>query len=91
MGISAYQIDKVIRSYNKQSRSKFRLEINSAPSPDKYGDVVTSSSSEGLAAETYNKISCNLVGVLLKNKKDGYVKSPIMKSCRMSKRIGRSH
>jgi hypothetical protein len=68
MGISAYQVYKVVRAYNKQSRLKSRLEINSAPSPDKYADVVTLSSSEGLVAETYNKIAYNLVGVLLKDK-----------------------
>ena len=31
MGISAYQIEKVWMAYNKQSRLKFRLEMNSAP------------------------------------------------------------
>ena len=41
MGISARQIYKVIKAYNKESRLKSRLEINSAPSPDKYADVVT--------------------------------------------------
>jgi len=67
MGISAYQTEKVIKAYNKQRRLKFRLEINSAPSLDKYPDMVTLSSSEGSAAETYNEISYSLMGVLLKD------------------------
>ena len=40
-GISACQIYKVIKVYITQSRLKSRLQINSAPSPDKYADVVT--------------------------------------------------
>ena len=69
MGISAYQIDKVIQAYGKQIRLKFRVGTNSAPSSYRYADIVTFSGSEGLAAETYNKISYNLVDVLLKDKK----------------------
>ena len=68
MGISAYQIDKVIQAYGKQIRLKFRLGTDSAPSSDRYADMVTFSGSEGLAAEACNKISYNLVDVILKDK-----------------------
>jgi hypothetical protein len=69
MGISSYQIDSVIKAYNKQSNARLRLDIKSAPSPGKHSDVVTLSGNEGLTADTYNKISYNLLDVLLKDKK----------------------
>jgi hypothetical protein len=69
MGISAYQIDNVIKAYNKQSNARLRLDIKSAQSPGKYSDVVTLSGNEGLTAETYNKISYNLLDILLKDRK----------------------
>ncbi len=69
MGISAYQIDNVIKTYSKQSRFQFRHDAKSALSPDNYSDMLTLSGNEGLTAETYNKISYNLMDVLLKDKK----------------------
>jgi hypothetical protein len=68
MTISAYQIDNVIKAYSKQSKAKIRLDVNSAPLQDRYTDVVTLSVSEGLTADTYKKISYNLMDVLLKDK-----------------------
>ncbi len=68
MGISAYQRDKVIQVYGKQIRLKFRLGIDSAPSSDRYADIVAFSGSEGLAAEARNKLSYTLVDVLLKDR-----------------------
>jgi len=47
MGISTYQIDNVIKAYNKQSRLKFRLDAK-ATSLDKFKDVVTLSGNEVL-------------------------------------------
>ncbi len=69
MAITAYQMDNVIKAYNKQSNVRFRLDIKSAPSQGKYTDVVTISGNEGLTADTYNKISYNLVDILLKDKR----------------------
>jgi hypothetical protein len=69
MTISAYQIDNVIKAYSKQSQAKFRLDAKSTPLQDRYADVVTLSGSEGLTADTYTKISYNLLDVLLKEKK----------------------
>ena len=68
MTISAYHVDTVIKAYNKQSRLKFRLDAGSVSSQDKYRDVVTLSGSEGLTADTYKKISYNLLDALLKDK-----------------------
>lgn len=68
MGISTYQIDNVIKAYNKQSRLKFHLDAK-ATSLDKYEDVVTLSGNEALNPEAYAKIAYNLLDVLLKDKK----------------------
>ena len=69
MCISSYQIDSVIKAYNKQSNARLRLDIKSAPSQGIYADMVTLSGNEGLTAYTYNKISYTLVDILLKDKK----------------------
>lgn len=69
MSISTYQIDNLIKAYSKQSKAKFRLDAKSAPSQDRFTDVVTLSGNKGLTADTYNKISYNLLDVLLKDKK----------------------
>lgn len=68
MPISAYQIDNVIKAYSKQNKAKFRLDTKSVPSQDRYRDVVTLSGNTGLTADTYKKISYNLLDVLLKDK-----------------------
>jgi hypothetical protein len=69
MGISSYQIDSIIKAYNKQSNARLRLDFKSAPSQGIYADVVTLSGNEGLTVDTYDKISYNLVDILLKDKK----------------------
>ena len=69
MTISAYQVDNVIKAYSKQSKAKFRQDVKSTPSQDRYADVVTLSGDKGLTADTYKKISYNLMDVLLKDKK----------------------
>lgn len=69
MGIFAYQIDNIIKTYSKQSRLQIRFNAKSAPPSDKYSDVVTLSGNQVLTAETYNKISYNLMDILLKDNK----------------------
>ena len=69
MTISAYQIDNVIKAYSKQCKAKIRLDVKSAPSQDRYTDVLILSGNEGLTTDTYKKISYNLLDVLLKDKK----------------------
>ena len=68
MSISAYQIDNVIKAYSKQNKARVRLDAKSVPSQDRYMDVVTLSGNKGLTADTYKKISYNLMDILLKDK-----------------------
>lgn len=69
MTISAYQVDNVIKAYNKLSKAKFRLDSPQNPSADRYADVVTLSGSDSLRADANKKISYSLLDVLLKDKK----------------------
>jgi hypothetical protein len=69
MTISAYQVDNIIKAYNKQSKARFRLDDQPNPSPDRYADLVTLSGSDFLRADANKKISYSLLDVLLKDKK----------------------
>ena len=69
MSISTYQIDNLIKAYSKKIKAKSRPDAKSTPSQDIYADVVTLSGNEALTADTYKKISYNLLDVILKNKK----------------------
>jgi hypothetical protein len=66
MTISAYQVDNVIKAYNKQSKAKSRFDAPSMPSQDRYADMVTLSGSEDVKADAYKKISYSLLDVLRK-------------------------
>jgi hypothetical protein len=69
MTIAAYQVDNIIRAYNKQSKARFHLDAQQSPSPDRYADLVTLSGSESLRADANKKISYSLLDVLLKDKR----------------------
>ena len=69
MTIAAYQVDNIIRAYNKQSKARFRLDAQQSASPDRYADLVTLSGSESLRADANKKISYSLLDVLLKDKR----------------------
>ncbi|TSA38395.1 MAG: hypothetical protein D4R64_03180 [Porphyromonadaceae bacterium] len=69
MTISAYQVDNIIKAYNKQSKAKFLPDAQQSPSPDRYADLVTLSGSDSLRADANKKISYSLLDVLLKDKK----------------------
>lgn len=69
MTISAYQVDNVIKAYNKQSKTKMRFDAPQASSKDRYADVVTLSGNEEMKADAYRKISYSLLDVLLKDKR----------------------
>jgi hypothetical protein len=71
MTISAYQADNIIKAYNKQSKARFRVDIQQNPSLDKYADSVTISDGDFLKADANKKISYSLLDVLLKNRKIG--------------------
>jgi hypothetical protein len=69
MTISAYQIDNVIKAYNKQQKTKVRFDMGRNPLQDKHGDVVTLSNDVDPGKEAYSKISYSLLDVLTKQKK----------------------
>ncbi len=68
MTISAYQVDNVIKAYNKQSKSQTRLEMQQASPYSNYTDSVTLSGNPDIKADAYQKISYSLLDVLLKGK-----------------------
>ncbi len=69
MTISAYQVDSVIKAYNKQSRMKVKSSIPAGiRSDEKYADVVTLSVGKGQNDEAYKAISYNLLDIILKTK-----------------------
>ncbi len=69
MTVSAYQVDSVIKAYNKQSRMKVKPSIpEGGRSDEKYADVVTLSVGKGQNEEAYKAISYNLLDIILKTK-----------------------
>jgi len=68
MTISAYQVDNVIKAYNKQSKTRLRLDVPQVSSQDRYKDVVTLSHDDGMKDDAYKKISYNLLDVLVKGR-----------------------
>jgi hypothetical protein len=69
MTISAYQVDSIIKAYAKQSKAKFRLDVQRSSSSDRYADPVTISGSDSLRTDANKKISYSLLDLLLKDKK----------------------
>lgn len=69
MTISAYQVDNVIKAYNKQSKTRLRFDVPLVSSQDRYLDIVKLSSSEDIKADAYKKISYSLLDVLLKDQR----------------------
>jgi len=62
--ISAYQVDSVLKAYSKQTRTE--NPVRRKPEVlNKYADIVTLSS-ENDKKEAFDKISYNLVDILLK-------------------------
>jgi hypothetical protein len=66
--ISSYQVDGIIKTYNKQNRLKMKSNIHQVNQNDKYGDVVTLSVGEGQNDAAYKAISYNLLGIILNSK-----------------------
>lgn len=69
MTVSAYQIDNVIKAYNKQSKARLRFDAHRPSTPDKYADVVSLSGNEDFKADAYKKISYSLLDVIVKDKR----------------------
>ncbi len=68
MTISSYQIDGIIKAYNKQNRLKVKSSIPQDNREEKYADVVTLSVGKGPTDATYEAISYNLLDVILNSK-----------------------
>jgi hypothetical protein len=66
--ISSYQVDGIIKAYNKQNRFKVKSKIPQVNRDDKYADVVTLSVGEGQSDAAYKAISYNLLGIILNSK-----------------------
>jgi hypothetical protein len=66
MTISAYQIDNIIKAYNKQSKARVRLDAQPSPATDRYADLVTMSGIDSRRADADKKISYSLLDVLKK-------------------------
>ena len=66
--ISSYQVDGIIKAYNKQSRLKVKSSVPKVSRDDKYADVVTLSVGEGRNDAAYKAISYNLLGIILNSK-----------------------
>ena len=69
MTISSYQVDNVIKAYTKQTKVKIKSDITrESAKGNAYNDVVTLSTKEGNKEDAFEKISYNLVDIILKNK-----------------------
>ncbi len=67
MTISAYQVDSVIKAYNKQSKVKIYQPLTQeAARSDRYADTVSLSGKDERLADAYNKISYSVLDVILK-------------------------
>jgi hypothetical protein len=69
MTISSYQVDNVIKAYTKQTKVKIKSVL-----PQESGkgnartDTVSLSTKENSKEDAYEKISYNLMDIILKNK-----------------------
>ncbi|MCX7817042.1 MAG: hypothetical protein N2317_05995 [Syntrophales bacterium] len=69
MTISSYQVDAVIKTYTKHTRSHVRFENGDEVLPrDQHVDTVTLSRDENLKAEGFSKISYSLLDLLSKKR-----------------------
>jgi len=67
MTISAYQVDGVIKAYNKQYKSRFNFDNGLETSQnDRYADVVTLSKYEDVRDDVEAQMTYNLVDILKK-------------------------
>jgi hypothetical protein len=68
MTVSSYQIDNVLKAYNKQQKTKVRFDANHEPVKGRLSDVVTLSGQSTMSKDDYAKISYSLLDILTKNK-----------------------
>lgn len=71
MTISSYQVENILKAYSRQDRVKVHQPAaRDASMGERYMDIVTLSSTAKDKATIYNKISSNLLDVLLKADED---------------------
>ena len=68
MTISSYRIDNILKAYSKQKKAKVRTSQQPETAKDTNPEVTTPDIGDNTAA--YDKISCSLMDILLKSKKD---------------------
>ena len=66
MTISTYQVESVLKVYNKQTKMENRIQLK-PENIHKQADIVTLSSGEN-KKEAFDKISYNLLDIILQNK-----------------------
>ena len=65
MTISAYNVDRVISAYNKQSKVRVRQSLSADDTKNsKYYDVVALSHEGTDKSEAYNKISYSIIDII---------------------------
>lgn len=69
MTVSAYQVDNVIKAYNKQQKTKLRVDMASNTATGRNADVVTLSGAGEPGKDIFSKISYNILDILTKQKK----------------------
>jgi phosphotransferase system HPr-like phosphotransfer protein len=67
MTISSYQVDNVIKAYTKQTKVKIKSDITIESAKGIYKDVVSLSTKGSAKEDAYEKISYNLMDIILKN------------------------
>ena len=71
MTISSYQVENILKAYSKQDRVKVgQPAVKEMPNAERYMDTVTLSAGKDKAL-IYNKISYNLLDVLLRGNGEG--------------------
>ena len=65
MTISSYQVDAIIKAYNKQNRLKMKTSVQKDNRGDEYDGVATLSVGKGPSDATYKAISYNLLDIIL--------------------------
>lgn len=69
MTISSYQVDNVIKAYTKQTKVKIKNDVTQESAKGNiYNDVVSLSTKENSKNDAYEKISYNLMDIILRNK-----------------------
>ena len=69
MTVSAYQVDNVIKAYNKQQKTKLRAMTASDPAKTRSSDIVTLSDTDEPGKDVLTKISYNIMDILKKQGK----------------------